>query len=419
MPRTNLLRNAVRRLQQAFTLIELLVVIAIIAILVGLLLPAIQKVREAANRMSCQNNLHQIAIANHNYHDSYQYFPYARKVDQDQSFTWYHQILPFMENKGIYDGFLLLNQPNTVIDHGNENGNGVNIGLPTTQDYVSRSTTIKTFYCPSDTGPIVNESGNREWARVRGNYRGSVGAGNYFGDAMPSWAVGLNSGSGWPANGNDWRLNPAQDNGFGTPGKLPVGPAAGMFYGVQGGGEFPGTPTPSGTYNAPNYHSRIADVLDGTANTVFFSEGLNSTSKEGGNWGGTLGEITHGDIGGSLFSCFDPPNSLNFDEVCRPCPHTQGDQLYVAGPKVITPYWTKNGQHAVTDYCSYGCGNENGNHPDAWWHEKAAARSHHSGGVNAAMVDGSVKFFSNTINFVTWRQLGTRSGQEQIIDQSF
>src|SRR5438105_6822569 len=228
MPRTNLFRKAVQRLQQAFTLIELLVVIAIIAILVGLLLPAVQKVREAANRMSCQNNLHQIVLASHNYHDANGSFPYARKMDQDQTFTWYHLLLPYMEQRGVYDGFPLLNQDNVVLDHGPD------YGLPKTQDFVSRSTTIKSFFCPSDTGPIVNELPNKEWARSRGNYRGCVGAGNYFGDQMPA---DRQASPGWPGTGpggNDWRLNPGNDSGFGTKPTLPVGAPAGMYQTVLG-----------------------------------------------------------------------------------------------------------------------------------------------------------------------------------------
>src|SRR5438874_9045431 len=91
-----------RRPRAAFTLIELLVVIAIIAILIALLVPAVQKVREAAARSQCQNNLKQLALGLHNYHDINLTFPRCPPSNGNPSLGWTTFVLPYIEQPAIF-----------------------------------------------------------------------------------------------------------------------------------------------------------------------------------------------------------------------------------------------------------------------------------------------------------------------------
>ncbi len=283
-----------------FTLVELLVVIAIIGVLVGLLLPAVQSAREAARRMSCSNNLKQIALGLHNYHDSNLDFPagyYQFTYGPANESTWISHILPFIEQGALYE----------QIEQWNYFGSpNVNPGV---------TNVIKTFLptmtCPSD---VDVKLALGYWAR--GNY----GANNGIG---PMYTEGRNLVTRGPV---------------------------GVF--------------------GQNDSKNMKDILDGTSNTVMIAELLRSP---GDDFRGTMHYPE-----GPLYQHNQGPNSKVFDQfrtsLCKSIDRAPCTGTYTA--------W--NNRSIVL-----------------------STRSLHPSVVNVALVDGSVRTISDSINLVTWQYLGT------------
>jgi prepilin-type N-terminal cleavage/methylation domain-containing protein/prepilin-type processing-associated H-X9-DG protein len=377
--------------RRGFTLIELLVVIAIIAILIGLLLPAVQKVREAANRASCQNNLKQIGLASLNYESTCGHLPPGEGpyISGGTPASIMIMVLPYVEQANLYNQFNLAKDASSDV-----------------ANYFARTQEVKFLLCPSDPeGPRIPQNGT---APTGQNKNAPLGRNNYYAN------IGTTAD---PLSTDASRV--------------------GIFnyhLSAVAGAQASGT--------------RITDITDGTSNTAMFAETRRSTVN--GGCPSLIGvDVYNPDMFYFIpdtdpgWSPYTPrpdlypalkTNSGTITMTQEPqytkssrttSPH---DYPLPAGPQPpcnsydyaptggITYrgceyqrgfYITQDYNHtAPPNYQGFDCGNS------SFSMGHIAARSYHTGGVNVCYADGSVHFVTNSISLATWQALGTREGGE-------
>ncbi len=345
--------------RRGFTLIELLVVIAIIAILIGLLLPAVQKVREAAARMSCQNNLKQIGLAMHNYHDAFGSLPPGVGHYGCCWGTWAMVILPYIEQDNMwrlfvnYDGCDIIGIPAG-------NTTGWRYGSGTNRTNVT-SKQVKVLTCPSDMVAATYAG------MTHHNYGVNYGNTNMYGTAVAGVAFGGAPFRAYPAG---WLTDAKMQATYGW--AQPDSDKWARFQQYGGAGQ---------------PQASLQTITDGTSTTLMASELIQG---QGGDAKPDLrGFIWWGNASG--FTGFNLPNS-NAPDVMT------GGACNVAATWNI-PCTTINSQA---------------------FPKMSSARSRHSpGGVNAVFCDGHVQWISNSISLPVWRALSTTQGGEVIDGGAF
>jgi prepilin-type N-terminal cleavage/methylation domain-containing protein/prepilin-type processing-associated H-X9-DG protein len=357
------MRPPSRKPRRGFTLIELLVVIAIIAILIGLLLPAVQKVREAASRAKCSNNLKQMGLAAHNYESTNGYLPPNHGTMLvngklfDNNASPQALIMSYAEQANKYNLF------NFNYNVWNDSpGPGMpastNINLP------ARIQDIPIYLCPSDPSPTIrgaNQTNTSDLSYPEGrlNYLACLGATSQFGTTGPGAGIFSNS---TPAGGQ-------------------------VLKGVS-----------------------LVTITDGTSNTALFAEVMRTTD----TWPHTSGARTNtviilsGSVSGGpdadgrgISSCAAGGNpwsssisygGLQFER------DLWGTVFYT---HTLPPNWNRKVSNPAAQ--QYNCGDT------SIVHFHVAASSYHTGGVNMVMADGSVRFARDSINFGAWQAMGGRS----------
>jgi len=334
------------RRSRAFTLIELLVVIAIIAILIGLLLPAVQKVREAASRMKCSNNLKQLGLAMHSYHDVNNTFP--RNYLQVGSNAWEalsanYFLLPYIEQGNLYtqEQAIIGTKPVPTAANWSPTYNGI------------MNTPLSVFKCPSAPAAPSRGSNSNGWDGPGTNY---------------AWSTGSSVETVWGGN----RFN-------------------GMI--------------------AYETDRKMADVTDGLSNTLMASEILSGSNASGSN-GKYPYDVFY--VGNGLFTSIankDFPTVAELTSIGSTAKSSPTGMRsnngtmwawYAAGQSSLNTAATPNWQFPTAggDCCPGGAHD--------WGYGIIPPRSNHTGGVNALLGDGSVRFITNNIDLFTFQKLGNR-----------
>jgi prepilin-type N-terminal cleavage/methylation domain-containing protein/prepilin-type processing-associated H-X9-DG protein len=391
------------RVRRGFTLIELLVVIAIIAVLIALLLPAVQSAREAARRAQCVNNLKQIGLAMHNYHQATGVFPqgksqaaHAPGFGSDDSagpgyagwteWSAHAEMLPYMEQTPIY------NSINFMFAGG--------YGACAQINGTAWKAVIAAYLCPSDANAARGNVSIGTGTPNTNSYRGSVGttSGSWY------WVPGPGYASCEP--------DPFNYNGNNPPGNPTCSPAStGLFcYWLPYG---------------------IRDATDGTSNTIAFSESLvgdasnPSAGRPNNSITGVAAAVPAAVNDVTAIPLVTLTAALQQCTLSYKAGLTNGNtnisnangNRWGWGATSITLFHTivpPNSKQYSFNSCRADCG---GCGPDDSVFSNA--QSNHPGGVNVLFADGSVKFVKDSVNMQTWMQLGTKAGGEVVSSDSY